>query len=159
MAIRILGRRRLPKRCFSPFWERCSSRPKVRITKPSNCWERAHMPICTAAPNLRLIIDLDWHGAQKTRRGPRTRPHKRSPTPCWASRRRARRRCACQRIPPCRTCTRTHTTHTSGAHARTHTHTHTHTRTHTATHCKTHTHCKALRSFADSGVACCARSI
>jgi hypothetical protein len=44
-------------------------------------------------------------------------------------------------------------------HTHTHTHTRTHTRTHTATHCKTHTHCKALRSVADSGVACCARSI
>ena len=91
------------------------------------------MSICTAASSLRLIIDLDWHGAQTTRRELRKRPHKRSPTPCWASRRQARRRCACQRMPPCRTCTRTHTTHTS-AHAHAHTHTHTHTRTHTATH-------------------------
>ena len=90
------------------------------------------MSICTAASNLRLIIDLDWHGAQTTRRELRKRPHKRSPTPCWASRRRARRRCACQRMPPCRTCTRTHTTHTS---AHTHMHTHAHTRTHTHARC------------------------
>ena len=53
--------------------------------------------------------------------------------------------------------------HTRPTRVHTHTHTqtdtHTRTRTHTATHCETHTHCKALRSVADSGVACCARSI
>ena len=99
------------------------------------------MPICTAAPNLRLIIDLDWHGAQTTRRELRKRPHKRSPTPWRASRRRARRRCACQHMPPCRTCTRTHTTHTS-AHA----HTQTHTQTHRHTHAHTHAHCNPLQN-------------
>ena len=36
---------------------------------------------------------------------------------------------------------------------------HTHPHTHTLAHTHTHTHCKALRSVADSGVACYARSI
>ena len=85
--------------------------------------------------------------------------------PCWPAqcrrrrRRRARRRRACQRMPPCRTCTRTQTTHTS-AHALPHAHTlqptakltrprtcqcaHTLSRAHTQTH-------NATRSLARMG--------
>jgi hypothetical protein len=44
--------------------------------------------------------------------------------------------------PPCRTCSRTHATHTS-AHA--HAHTHTHTHTHARTHAHTHTHARTLQ--------------
>ena len=43
--------------------------------------------------------------------------------------------------PPCRTCTLTHTTHTS-AHA----HAQTHTQTHRHTHAHTHAHCNPLRN-------------
>ena len=101
----------------------------------------ARVKTCSAAPHSGRIIDLDRHALPK-------RPQQRSSTPWWASRRRARRRCACQRMPPCRTCTRTHATHTSAhAHTRTHTHPHTHTHSHartlqlTAKHTPTAKHC------------------
>ena len=47
--------------------------------------------------------------------------------------------------PTCRTCTRTHTSHTS-AHAHPHAHAHTHTHTDTHTHARTHAHCNPLQS-------------
>ena len=82
----------------------------------------ARVKTCSAAPHSGRIIDLDRHALPK-------RPQQRSSTPWWASRRRARRRCACQRMPPL---SHLHT-HARDPHECTHTHTHTHIRTHTHT--------------------------